>query len=103
MVISYIYSTCWHMKSVFYERQQRRTAQKLFPPQDETTLATLKQEPGPQKRKRDRGIRSSNKMQEGIIKVIVQFPNGSPIEPKGVNSKWCNDYGVLAREKCKIT
>jgi hypothetical protein len=22
MVISYIYLTCWHMKSLFYERQQ---------------------------------------------------------------------------------
>jgi hypothetical protein len=44
-----------------------------------------------------------NKMQEEIIKVTVQFPNGSPIEPKGVNSKWHNDCGVLAMEKCKIT
>jgi hypothetical protein len=42
-------------------------------------------------------------MQEGIIKVMAQFPDGSPIEPKGVNSKWCNAYGVLVREKCKIT
>jgi hypothetical protein len=42
-------------------------------------------------------------MQEGIIKVTAQFPNGSPIEPKGVLSKWRNDCGVLAREKCKIT
>jgi hypothetical protein len=23
MVISYIYSTCWHMKLMFYERQQQ--------------------------------------------------------------------------------
>jgi hypothetical protein len=42
----------------------------------------LEQEPGPQKW--NRGIRSLNKMQEGIIKVTVQFPDGSPIEPKGV-------------------
>jgi hypothetical protein len=42
-------------------------------------------------------------MQEGIIKVTTQFPDGSPIEPKGVNSKWRNDYNVLAREKYKIT
>jgi hypothetical protein len=34
---------------------------------------------------------------------MAQFPDGSPIEHKGVNSKWCNVYGVLAREKCKIT
>jgi hypothetical protein len=38
-------------------------------------------------------------MQEGIIKVTTQLPDGSPIEPKGVLSKWCNGYGVLAREK----
>jgi hypothetical protein len=44
-----------------------------------------------------------NKMQEGIIKVTTQFPDGSPIEPKGVLSKWRNDCGVLAREKYKIT
>jgi hypothetical protein len=42
-------------------------------------------------------------MQEGIIKVMAQFPDKSPIEPKGINAKWCNDCGVLAREKCKIT
>jgi hypothetical protein len=42
-------------------------------------------------------------MHEGIIKVTTQFPDRSPIEPKGVNVKWHNDYGVLTREKCKIT
>jgi hypothetical protein len=42
-------------------------------------------------------------MQEGIIKVTTLFPYGSPIEPKGILSKWCNDYSVLVREKCKIT
>jgi hypothetical protein len=41
-------------------------------------------------------------MQEGIIKEMVKFPNGSPIEPKGMLSKWSNDYGVLGMEKCKI-
>jgi hypothetical protein len=61
----------------------------------------LEQEPGPQKW--NRGIRSLNKMQEEIIKVTTQFPDGSPIEPKCVLSKWHNDCGVLAREKCKIT
>jgi hypothetical protein len=44
-----------------------------------------------------------NKMQEGIIKVMTQFPDGSPTEPKHINAKWRNDCGVLAREKCKIT
>jgi hypothetical protein len=39
----------------------------------------------------------------GIINVTMQLLDGSPIEPKGFNSKWHNDYSVLAREKCKIT
>jgi hypothetical protein len=43
-----------------------------------------------------------NKMQEGIIKVATHFLDGSPIEPKDISAKWCNDCGVLAREKCKI-
>jgi hypothetical protein len=30
---------------------------------------------------------------------MVQFSDGSPIEPKGVNSKWCNDCGVPLNEK----
>jgi hypothetical protein len=59
----------------------------------------LEQEPGPQKR--NRGIRSLMKKQEGIIKVTTQFPDGSPIEPKCVNSKWLNDCGVLARENVR--
>jgi hypothetical protein len=63
----------------------------------------LEQEPSPQKPKQSRGIWSLNKMQEGIIKVMKQFLDRSPIEPKGVNAKWCNDCGVLMREKCKIT
>jgi hypothetical protein len=42
-------------------------------------------------------------MQEWIIKVTAQFPDGSPIEPKGINVEWCNDCCVLAREKCKIS
>jgi hypothetical protein len=42
-------------------------------------------------------------MQEGIVKVTAQFPDVSPIELKGVLSKWCNDCSVLAREKCTTT
>jgi hypothetical protein len=60
----------------------------------------LDQEPGPQKR--NKGMQSLNKVREGIIKVTTQFLDGSPIEPKCVLSKWRNDYGVLARKKCKI-
>jgi hypothetical protein len=66
-------------------------------------MATLGPEPGPQEPKQNRGIWSLNKMQEMIIKVRMQFLDGSSMEPKGVNSKWRNDCGVLAREKCKIT
>jgi hypothetical protein len=44
-----------------------------------------------------------NKIHEGITKVTSQFPDGSSIEPKCVLSKWHNNYGVLARRKCKIT
>jgi hypothetical protein len=50
----------------------------------------------------EQGVLSFNKMREEIIKVIAQFPEGSPIEHKCVLSKWCNDYGVLEREKYKI-
>jgi hypothetical protein len=42
----------------------------------------LEQEPGPQKR--NRGIWSLNKIQEGIIKVTVQFPDGSPLNLKEI-------------------
>jgi hypothetical protein len=41
-------------------------------------------------------------MQQGIIRITTQYTDGSPIEPKGVLSKWQNDYSVVAREKCKI-
>jgi hypothetical protein len=41
-------------------------------------------------------------MQQGIIRIIAQYADGSAIEPKGVLSKWWNDYGVVLREKCKI-
>jgi hypothetical protein len=42
-------------------------------------------------------------MQEGIIKVTMQFLDVPPIEPEGVLSKGRNDCGVLTRGKCKIT
>jgi hypothetical protein len=43
-----------------------------------------------------------NKMQQDIIRITDQYADGSPIEPEDVLSKWRNDYGVVAREKCKI-
>jgi hypothetical protein len=46
---------------------------------------SLEQELGLQKW--NRGLRSLNKTHEGIIKVTTQFPDGSPIKPKGVLSK----------------
>jgi hypothetical protein len=42
------------------------------------------------------------KMQQGIIRITTQYVDGSPIEPEGILSKWQNDYGVVAMEKCKI-
>jgi hypothetical protein len=44
-------------------------AQKLFAHQEETTIVMLEKQPGPQKW--NRGIRSLNKMHEGIIKVMM--------------------------------
>jgi hypothetical protein len=41
-------------------------------------------------------------MHQGIIRIMVQYIDGSPIELEGVLSKWQNDYGVVARENCKI-
>jgi hypothetical protein len=58
-------------------------------------------QPSPEKSQL-RGIQSMNKMQQDIIRITVQYADGSPIEPEGILSKWQNDYGVIAREKCKI-
>jgi hypothetical protein len=41
-------------------------------------------------------------MQQGIIRITAQYADGSPIELEGVLSKWLNNCGVVAREKCKI-
>jgi hypothetical protein len=41
-------------------------------------------------------------MQQGIIRITAQYIDGSPIEPEGVLSTCKKDYGVVAREKCKI-
>jgi hypothetical protein len=49
-----------------------------------------------------RGIRSLNKMKQGIIRITTQYADGSPVEPESVLSKWQNDCGVVVREKCKI-
>jgi hypothetical protein len=85
----------------FLESPSTSKCSKFISTKDEITIATLEQEPSTQKQ--NRGILSLNKTWEGIIKVPAQFLDGSPIGPKGVLSKWCNDCGVLVREKCKIT
>jgi hypothetical protein len=41
-------------------------------------------------------------MQQGIIRIMVQYADGSPIEPKGMLLKWQNDCGIVARKKSKI-
>jgi hypothetical protein len=61
----------------------------------------LEKQPSPKKRKL-RGIRPLNKMQQGIIRITTQYTDGSSIEQKCVLSKWRNDCSVVAREKCKI-
>jgi hypothetical protein len=65
------------------------------------TLVTLEKKPSP-KKSQLMGIQSLNKIQQGIIRITTQYADRSPIEPKGVVLKWCNDSGVVAREKCKI-
>jgi hypothetical protein len=60
----------------------------------------LEKQPSPKKSKL-RGIRSMKKMQQGIIRITVQYADGSPIEPKDILSKWRNDCGVVGK-KCKI-
>jgi hypothetical protein len=63
-------------------------AQQLFPQdQEERALVTQEEQPCPKKSKL-RGIRSLNKMQQGIIRITTQYVVGSPIEPEGVLSKW---------------
>jgi hypothetical protein len=34
-------------------------------------------------------------MQQGIISIMAQYADGSPIEPKGILSKWWNDCVVV--------
>jgi hypothetical protein len=58
----------------------------------------LEKQPSP-KKKQQRGIRSLNKMQQDIIRIMTQYTDGSPIEPKCVLLKWQNDYDVVARKK----
>jgi hypothetical protein len=65
------------------------------------TLVMQEKQPSP-KKSQLRGIQSLNKMQQGIIRIMAQYADGSPIEPKGILSKWRNDCGVVAKEKSKI-
>jgi hypothetical protein len=61
-----------------------------------------------------RGIWSLNKMQQDIIRITSQYPDGSPIEPEGVLSKWettavllrgrnarSSDPEMMLQKKCK--
>jgi hypothetical protein len=61
-------------------------------------LVTLEKQPSP-KKKQLRGIRPLNKMQQGIIRIVEQYTDGSPIEPKDILLKWRNDCGVVVRKK----
>jgi hypothetical protein len=41
-------------------------------------------------------------MQQGIILITAQYADATPIQLEGILSKWQNNCGVVAREKCKI-
>jgi hypothetical protein len=41
-------------------------------------------------------------MQQGIIRITVQYADGSSIDPEGILLKWRNDCRVVMREKYKI-
>jgi hypothetical protein len=40
-------------------------------------------------------------MQQDIIRITAQYADGSPIEPKGVLSKWRNDCGAVVRKNAR--
>jgi hypothetical protein len=65
------------------------------------TLVKPEKQPSP-KKSQLRGIRSLNKMQQGIISITAQYADATPIQLEGILSKWQNNCGVVAREKCKI-
>jgi hypothetical protein len=102
-VLIYTIEVLWMTLSTFFiESPPHQSARQLFPQdQEERTLVTQEKQPNPKKSKL-RGIRALNKMQQAIIRITVQYVDGSPIEPEGVLSKWWNDCGVVVREKCKI-
>jgi hypothetical protein len=66
----------------------------------ERALVTQEKQLSP-KKSQLRGIRSLDKMQQGIIRITAQYTDGSPIEPKGVLSKWRNDCGVVVRKNAR--
>jgi hypothetical protein len=90
------------LSTFFIESPSTLMCPTIFPKdQEERALVMQEKQPSPEKSQL-RGIQSMNKMQQDIIRITVQYADGSPIEPEGVLSKWQNDYGVIAREKCKI-
>jgi hypothetical protein len=42
-------------------------------------------------------------MQQDIIRITTQYTDVSPIEPKGLLSKWRNDCGVVVRENARLS
>jgi hypothetical protein len=42
-------------------------------------------------------------MQQDIMRITAQYADGSPIEPKGVLSKWQNDCSVVARKNAEMS
>jgi hypothetical protein len=52
---------------------------------------------------RKSGQRKRNKLHASIFVVTAVDKYGKPIEPKGINAKWCNDCRTLVRENVRIT
>jgi hypothetical protein len=64
-------------------------------------LVTLKKQPSP-KKSQLKGIRSLNKMQQGIIRIMTQYVDGSPIEPKCVFFEMAKQLRCCCEKECKI-
>lgn len=84
----------------------QRNKRQMFAQEATTSLAPLEQLTAPSlsstEPKRKRGQRKRNKLSKAVYVVTSVNKFGAPIEPDGINAKWRNDCGIMAREKCKI-
>lgn len=83
----------------------RRSTRRLLAEEAPASLALSEQLSVPSwssEPKRNRGKRKRNKLSKAIYVVTGINKFGAPIEPAGINARWRNDCGTIAREKCKI-